>query len=220
MAEDELIDVLDAAGAVTGVKTRAQVHTDDDWHGLVFTWSAWVEGTQVMMMLQRRGGADDHPPDPFAGQVDALAGGHMGTGESPAACAVRELAEEVGLEIPAADLIELGTMRMERPGAACRRVIEHLLLYPTPVSIEALSCSDEVDGFVQVTLHDLADLIHGRRDHVKVRCRRGDDIAIEDLPRAALSAYPPEILEVFRRSLVAIDHYLQQGEVNPGLISS
>ncbi len=215
MAEDELIDVLDASGAAIGVKTRAQVHTDGDWHGLVFIWSAWVEEGQTMMMMQRRG----RPDDPFAAQVDALAGGHMGSGESPADSALRELAEEVGLVTTRAELIELGTMRMVRPETACRRVIEHLLLYPIPVDIEQLRFSDEVDGFVQVALDDLGDLIHGRRERVKARHRIGEEIFIDDLPASAVAAYPPSILETFRRSLVAIEHYLQQGEADPGLIS-
>ena len=107
MSQKELLDVLDESGAVIGVKSRAQVHADCDWHGLVFVWSAWNQDGQAVMMMQRRGRAGDR----FIAQIDALAGGHIGSGETPAQSATRELLEEVGLRIAEEDLIELGTMR-------------------------------------------------------------------------------------------------------------
>ena len=55
MSQEELLDVLDESGAVIGVKSRAQVHADCDWHGLVFVWSAWNQDGQAVMMMQRRG---------------------------------------------------------------------------------------------------------------------------------------------------------------------
>ncbi len=215
IAEAELIDTLDESGAVIGVKTRAQVHADDDWHGLVFVWSAWIESGQPMMMLQRRG----RPSDPFLAQVDALAGGHIASGESPIQSAIRELAEEVGLPVAGSDLVELGMMRMERQGVDCSRVIEHLFLCPHALQIEQLKTSDEVDGFAQVGLADLQDLIETRRETVRAQLRDRDGIRVGELSHAAISTYPPLIIETFRRSLAAIAHYFDTGEVDPGLIS-
>ena len=74
MSQEELLDVLDESGAVIGVKSRAQVHADCNWHGLVFVWSAWNQDGQAVMMMQRRGRAGDR----FIAQIDALAGEAFG----------------------------------------------------------------------------------------------------------------------------------------------
>ena len=214
MSQEELLDVLDESGAVIGVKSRAQVHADCDWHGLVFVWSAWNQDGQAVMMMQRRGRAGDR----FIAQIDALAGGHIGSGETPAQSATRELLEEVGLRIAEEDLIELGTMRMERDHVDCQRVIEHLFLCPRPLTIEQLVTSDEVDGFVQVAVTDLINLIEARREQVKAQLRDADGVRVVELSRQAVAEYPPMILETFRQSLAAIDHYLRQGELDPTLI--
>ena len=214
MPADELIDVLDESGAVIGTKSRARVHQDGDWHGLIFVWSAWLEEGRSMMMLQRRA----RRADPFSAQVDALAGGHLLQGECPVEGAVRELEEEVGLQGTPSQLVELGTMRMERPDVDCRRVIEHLFLCPVALQIDQLKTSDEVDGFAQVSIADLADLIETRRDRVTAHLRDQEGTRVGDLSHHAVSAYPPTILETFRRSLAAIEPYLQHGETDPGLI--
>lgn len=215
MSADEELDVLDASGAVIGTKTRAEVHRDHDWHGLVFVWSCWLEADTAVMLMQRRG----RPGDRFAAQVDALAGGHIASGESPRQAAVRELAEEVGLTVAEDDLVELGTMRMERPDAECRRVIEHLVLLPEPIDIGRVAFTDEVDGFALIGLDELDYLIEARQQAVAARVRdaTGDDVT--RLPRSAVAAYPPEILETFRRSIAAIRHLLENGDVDPRLIS-
>jgi len=165
-------------------------------------------------MLQRRA----RRADPFSAQVDALAGGHLLQGECPVEGAVRELEEEVGLQVTQSQLVELGTMRMERPDVDCRRVIEHLFLCPVALQIDQLKTSDEVDGFAQVSIADLADLIETRRDRVTAHLRDQEGTRVGDLSHHAVSAYPPTILETFRRSLAAIEHYLQHGETDPGLI--
>ena len=166
MADDELLDVLDADDLhVVGRKTREDVHRDHDWHGTVFVWSAWESADVRLMLLQQRGRVGD----PYAQMVDALAGGHIGAGETAIDGARRELTEEVGLAAEADNFIHLGSSRMERPDGECRRVYQSLLLYPLPLDIGGMQFSDEVDGFVEVDLDGFSDLVHGRCEHLPAR---------------------------------------------------
>lgn len=206
--------MLDGDGRIVGRKARALVHRDHDWHGLAFVWSAWSRQGRGVMLLQQR----SRPGDPFAAQVDALAGGHIGAGETPVDAARRELAEEVGLAAPADALVHLGSTRMERSVGDCRRVHQHLLLYPLRLDLARLRFCDEVDGFVEVDLDGFAQQVHAQREELPARGRfAGDGGAVRDLllPRAAVSGYPDEILDTFRRSLASIRTWLQEGRVDP-----
>ena len=209
-----MLDVLDGDGRIVGRKARALVHRDHDWHGLVFAWSAWSRDGRGVMLLQQR----SRPGDPFAAQVDALAGGHIGAGETPVDAARRELAEEVGVAAAADAFIHLGSNRMERSVGDCRRVHQHLLLYPERLDLARLRFCDEVDGFVEVDLDGFAQLVHAERERLPARgrfARDGGAIRCVELPRAAVTGYPDEILDTFRRSLASIWTWLQEGRVDP-----
>jgi|AP95_1055475.scaffolds.fasta_scaffold18483_6 8-oxo-dGTP pyrophosphatase MutT (NUDIX family) len=215
---DELLDVLDGDGNFTGRKPRSLVHRDHDRHGLVFVWSAWVRGGRGVMVLQRRGRSGD----PYAAHIDALAGGHIGAGETPVEAALRELEEEAGVAASAHDFVRLGSSRMDRPTGDCRKVVQHLLLYPLPLELARLRFNDEVDGFVEVDLDEFSSLVLGERASIRALARvaGGDGIAQTQLPRSAVGGYPDAILDTFRRSLASIQGWLREGRVDPAHFAS
>jgi 8-oxo-dGTP pyrophosphatase MutT (NUDIX family) len=209
----EILDVLDDDGKVTGQKPRGLVHRDHDRHGLVFVWSAWKLDGRGVMLLQRRGRSGD----PLATQVDALAGGHIGAGETPIDAAQRELMEEVGATAGPGDFVHLGSNHMDRLTGQCRRIIQHQLLYPIPLDLERLTFSAEVDGLYQVALDKFSALVAGERASVSARARLAGDDGVVDvqLPRSAVANYPDAILDTFRRSLAAVVAWLEDGRVDP-----
>ena len=211
----ELLDVLAEDGRVVGRKPRHLVHRDHDLHGLVFVWSAFAAGQRPVMVLQRRG----RPGDPYAGQVDALAGGHILAGETAVDAGRRELLEEVGVTADAGDLLFLGSSRKERATGDCRRILQHLLLYPVPLDLSQLRFSDEVDGLAEVDLEEFSELILGRRESLRGRVRfagEQEQIVEQELPRSAVTGYPDEILDTFRRSLASIRGWARTGRIDPG----
>ena len=211
----ELLDVLAEDGGVVERKPRHLVHRDHDLHGLVFVWSAFVVGERPVMVLQRRG----RPGDPYAGQIDALAGGHILAGETAVDAGRRELLEEVGLAASPPDLLYLGSSRKERPSGDCRSILQYLLLYPVPLDLSRLRFSDEVDGLAQVDLEEFSELVLGRRESLRGRVRfagEQEQIVEQEMPRSAVTGYPDEILDTFRRSLASIRVWARTGRIDPG----
>jgi isopentenyldiphosphate isomerase len=105
---DELLEVFTASGQPTGnARTRAAIHLDGNWHLAFHCWILRDGGRQVV--LQRR----SLLKDTFAGLWDAAAAGHWRFGES-AAEAAREIAEELGIEVPFEALQYRGRERSAR----------------------------------------------------------------------------------------------------------
>lgn len=96
---DELFDVVDEADRVVGRATRAVVHRDGLRHRAAHVF---LLNSQGELFLQRRSLAKDENP----GLWDSSAAGHLDAGESYVEAARRELAEELGVVVAAARLVE------------------------------------------------------------------------------------------------------------------
>ena len=88
---DEIFEIVNELGAVIGRARRAECHRDPRLlhrvaHVLVFTPAGGL-------LLQRRSPLKDLEPNKW----DSSVGGHLAPGETPAAAARRELAEELGV---------------------------------------------------------------------------------------------------------------------------
>ena len=99
MAEDgaaeEYFDVVDQDDAVVGRATRREVHASGLKHRAVHVL---VFNGAGALFLQKRSQSKDTAP----GAWDSSASGHVDAGEDYDACAVRELREEIGLELSCA----------------------------------------------------------------------------------------------------------------------
>ncbi|MDC6406006.1 MULTISPECIES: NUDIX hydrolase [Maribacter] len=102
---DELIDILDADGNLTGQSCmKSEAHRDGLFHPTVHIWIYTSDGE---VLLQQRGKDKDTHPLLW----DVSVAGHVGASEDLEKSAVREVAEEIGLIIRPSDLQKIGVFK-------------------------------------------------------------------------------------------------------------
>ena len=101
----EYFDILDEKGNKTGkIKLRNEVHRDGDWHKAVHIWIINNNGD---VLLQRRCATKDSNPN----MLDISSAGHLSAGDDSLNGALRELKEELNLELKPEDLLFIKTLK-------------------------------------------------------------------------------------------------------------
>ena len=105
----ELIDVLDEFGNKTGeVEERSEVYKKGLWHR---SSHIWIENDNKEILVQRRNPNKSTFPNLWAISV----AGHVDSGETSLDTAVRELKEEVNLDVDKSELEYLFTIKRIQP---------------------------------------------------------------------------------------------------------
>ncbi|MEU3270399.1 NUDIX domain-containing protein [Saccharomonospora sp. NPDC006951] len=91
MGGDELVAIYDEEGAVVGSAPRARMRAEGLWHAASVVLVRSPDGGRVYLHQRT---ADK---DVFPSLFDCWSGGVVAAGETPADCAVREIAEELGI---------------------------------------------------------------------------------------------------------------------------
>lgn len=120
-AADELVEWVDEDGTVLDIVTRSKMRAEVLRHRSVFVIVASPradrsdpsaqDATSPSIMAHKRADWKDYCP----GAWDLAFGGVCDPGETWAAAAVRELAEEAGVVVDEADLEDLGAVSLEKP---------------------------------------------------------------------------------------------------------
>jgi isopentenyl-diphosphate delta-isomerase type 1 len=90
----ELLDVVDDKDQVIAIKTRGEIHAKGLMHRAVHIL---VFNDEQQLFIQKRSMTKDECP----GLWDTSAAGHVDSGEDYVSCAIRELAEELGIQVNA-----------------------------------------------------------------------------------------------------------------------
>jgi len=96
-----IIEIVDESDKVIGKKVKDLVHKDGDWHRVAHVWVCNSKGE---VLCHKRADCKKL----FPGLWDMIVGGHIDVGESYKQAAIREAAEEIGIEIKGERLVELG----------------------------------------------------------------------------------------------------------------
>jgi isopentenyldiphosphate isomerase len=198
--DDELLDVFDDRGWHRGVKARADVHRDGDWHLAFHLWVVSADG----VLFQRR--ARDKASWP--GYLDASAAGHLIAGEA-IRDGLREADEELGAAYAFDDLESLGVHRVdevERSGLV-NRELQHVFGIRDDRPLAQWTGFDrvELDGLVLVD-HDgfaalAAAVVDGGASTVPARAWDGTTVEEVEVTAAEVvpAPYLAEIAPALRR---------------------
>lgn len=101
----EYFDILDDNGNLTGkTKLRSEVHRDGDWHKAVHIW---IVNDKNEILLQKRSPNKDSNPNMW----DISSAGHLSAGDNSLEGAVREIQEELGINVTKDQLQFLSTLK-------------------------------------------------------------------------------------------------------------
>ena len=105
---EELIDILNEKGEKTGkVATRKEVHEKGLWHNVIVV--AILDNKGHLLMQQRAETVETNK-----GKWDVSTAGHVSAGQTSKQAALREVSEEVGLELEEEDLKYILTYKITK----------------------------------------------------------------------------------------------------------
>ncbi|HEY0269489.1 MAG TPA: hypothetical protein VGC10_00700 [Sphingomonas sp.] len=189
MADDELLDYCDAAGAHLGVAPRRAVHDAGLWHRTLHLWLATPEDGGSLLYQLRAATVANWP-----GLLDVSVAGHLLAGET---CldGLREAREEIGIAVPPEAAIALGVRREESPDPGGGRNRELQGVYIARLD-PAWGRFDPVDreaaGLVRIGHADGARLHRGEIDMIVCDALIAGDGAIRaERRRVAIGDFVP-----------------------------
>lgn len=160
----ERFDIYDEALNHIGVKGRDAVHRDGDWHQV---FHCWVIGRDAngdrYLILQKRQDHLDYP-----NKIDISAAGHLAASES-ARDGLRELEEELGLQVEFEDLVPLGRrVGIHKTGDFVDCQICHVFLYECDRPLADYNYrSEEIAGLLKLRIDEAMRLFAGEVDCVE-----------------------------------------------------
>lgn len=206
---DEYVDAFNEAQDFIGALPRREVHTQGYWH---HTFHCWIiqrdAGDDYVLCQKRHRGKDTHPR-----RLDVTAAGHLLAGET-VADGVRELNEELGLEVPFKALVPLGVARGVLEGAGLvDKELSHEFLYESGQPLSAYRVqAEEVEGLFRVRVEDVLDLFRGTAATVDLDGFQVDCGGVKRPThlRVSQDAFVPRDPDYYRSVFKAIRQYLTE----------
>lgn len=172
--DQEWFDIFDEARQWIGTAPRPEVHKRGYWHQTFQCWiidmqgrmEAGEERQEPALLFQMR-----HPgKDTFPSLLDISCAGHLLAGES-VEDGVRELAEELGIEVAFDELRPCGVYKEEQriSPELMDREFCHVFILPWEQPLETYKLQeDEVTGLYRIGLSDVRLIAQGIARHIEV----------------------------------------------------
>lgn len=159
--QEELLDILDSKGNKTGeVQPKRVVHEKGLWHLAVHIW--FVDSKQRVLLQKRSMKKDSHP-----GEWDISCAGHVSAGESSRSSALREIQEELGVNLSDESLKLIGSITqqsIQNNGTYLNNEFNDLYLVELDISENEIKMQEsEVDEVKWVPLPELIQWVKSMR---------------------------------------------------------
>ena len=158
---DELIDILDKSGKLTGESCLKSVaHKHGYYHATIHAWLYTKDGK---ILMQQRG----FTKKTYPGLWDVSVAGHVHAGESIEDAALREIKEEVGLTIKIHQLHKVAIRKGERkhPNGILDNEFYHVFIVELKQPIAHLKKQDEEVAAIQ--LFDI-EILKGTNENISM----------------------------------------------------
>ncbi|MFC4389054.1 NUDIX domain-containing protein [Gracilibacillus marinus] len=209
---NEYIDIFNDKYEYLGTSTKKEAHAKGEWHR-VFTCII-VDPQDETIVLQKKtpNRYNFERPD----YLDISVGGHYKAGEA-IEDGVREIKEELGIEVSYDKLVPLG-IRQTVVTLASNYINKefqhiHLLEYKAPLDSYQLS-GDEVSGVVKVPVSQGIDLLTGKINNIEAK---GifflNNKEIEKKLNLSIEDFVPNYLktdQIFLRLFIAAEKYFKK----------
>jgi isopentenyldiphosphate isomerase len=153
----ELLDYFDENYVRQGTTTKDEARAKGLW---VHSFHCWMlnRSDTPKILVQKRAKSKALFPD----FLDISAAGHLSAGET-VEDGVREIKEEVGLDVNTRDLVYLGIkLDVAKTNGIVNRQFCHVFLYPESPSIDQLTLDKvELDGMVEIPVEAGLQLFRG-----------------------------------------------------------
>ncbi|MBM7649939.1 isopentenyldiphosphate isomerase [Bacillus ectoiniformans] len=163
--ENEYFKIFDEERNEIGVASRKDVHRFGYWHETFHCWFVTKHKETDYIYLQLRSDSKEDYPS----LLDITVAGHLAADEM-VQDGVREIKEEVGIDVPYNDLEQLGIIEycVIREDFIDKE-LAHVFLYISEHSLnDFIVQSDEVSGIVLAEFKDFSELWQGERETIKV----------------------------------------------------
>ena len=165
----EYLDILDENGNKTGkIKLRNEVHRDGDWHKAVHIWIINNNGD---ILLQRRCASKDSHPN----MLDISSAGHLQAGDDSLTGAVREIKEELNLDISPNELQFITTLK-RKSNKSINNEFDDLYILRTNKKIEEMQFQkEEISEIFFVPYKKFKDMVNNKQPDL---LRKDDEFEI------------------------------------------
>lgn len=179
--ETEQLKIFDEKRNEIGIASREDVHRLGYWHETFHCWFISKEEEKNYLYLQLRSKTKKDYPN----LLDITAAGHLLADET-VEDGVREIKEEVGIDLTFQDLIPLGIIDYcVIQGDFIDKEFAHTFLYKSEKNFDDFILQDEVAGIVKVDFNEFVELWIGERQFITITgfevSREGNKIYFEEL---------------------------------------
>ncbi len=151
----EYFDIVDENNNLIGkTEEREIVHSTGLWHREV---AVWVINEKGELLLQKRSANKKQAPNKWA-----LCAGHIDAGETPETSIVREIEEEIGLEVTIDELKFIGAIKKEMhlENGQYNNNFQYMYILKTNKKIEEYKIQyEELSEFKYISLEELKKIL-------------------------------------------------------------